>query len=74
MPASQAVTVSNAWVTLPPFIGGVGLIYGQLMYLGNSITNHPVTLSGGSFTNPPPVLTDGNGFYIFTNTRPAKYT
>jgi hypothetical protein len=76
MPPNQAVTVSNAWVTLPPFVGGIGLIYGQLTYTnsGNPITNHPVTLSGGAFTNPPTVRTDGNGFYLFTNTPVGTYT
>ncbi len=74
MPASAMVTVSNAWVTVPPFVGSVGLIYGQATYFGNPVTNHPVLLSGGGLREPRPELTDANGYYIFTNTRAGNYT
>jgi uncharacterized repeat protein (TIGR01451 family) len=72
-PASTVVIVSNAWVTAPQFIGGIGLIYGQLLYSGNPITNQPVTLSGGGLARPRMVLTDVNGYYIFTNTPAGNY-
>jgi uncharacterized repeat protein (TIGR01451 family) len=74
MPASAMVTVSNAWVTVPPFVGSVGLIYGQVTYFGNPVTNHPVMLSGGGLRKPRPELTDANGYYIFTNTGAGNYT
>jgi uncharacterized repeat protein (TIGR01451 family) len=74
MPPSAVVTVSNAWVTVPTFVGGIGLIYGQVSYYGNPVTNQPITLSGGSLARPLLVLTDVNGNYIFTNTPVGNYT
>ena len=80
-PASAVVTVSNAWVTVPAFVGSIGLIYGQVSYFGNPVTNHPVTLAGGVvLPRPGPprtntmVLTDANGYYIFTNIPAGNYT
>ncbi|MGA2247419.1 MAG: hypothetical protein ABSH48_20715 [Verrucomicrobiota bacterium] len=74
VPASAPVTVSNAWVTVPPFVGGIGLIYGQVTYFGSPVANHPVTLSGGALRKPSLVFTDGSGYYIFTNTPVGNYT
>ena len=73
-PVSAVVTVSNAWVTVPAFVGGIGLIYGQVSYFGSPVTNHPVTLSGGGLAKPRLILTDANGYYIFTNTPTGNYT
>jgi uncharacterized repeat protein (TIGR01451 family) len=74
VPPSAVVTVSNAWVTVPPFVGSIGLIYGQVTYFGSPVTNHPITLAGGGLARPRQVFTDLNGNYIFTNTPVGNYT
>jgi uncharacterized repeat protein (TIGR01451 family) len=73
VPPNAVVTVSNAWVTVPPFVGSIGLIYGQVSYSGNPVTNHPMTLTGGGLARPRLVMTDINGDYIFTNTPVSNY-
>ncbi len=70
VPASTGVIVNNTNVIVPPFVGSVGLIYGHVSYFGSPVTNHPVRLTGAQTRW---VLTDGNGYYIFTNTPAGNF-